>query len=220
MVTSLMAVRPITRTKTNFRRSGIYSLAVCLISMLALAMLGAQGLGFVGSARFHSQRSIISHILKAEVEEATPATPAAEDGKRGGEGPQKIVGEDGKTGKQRRAARHRQKKNEARGAGKEPGQKISLKLEIAEGGDMDAQVLFKNVPTKKMSCEDIAERFKEAGDLAFMDFFQHGDKSLMNMGTACYKDKAAAEKAIEILNGAILEGRKIKVQKYLHRLDD
>mmetsp|Transcript_25120 Transcript_25120/g.78209 ORF Transcript_25120/g.78209 Transcript_25120/m.78209 type:complete len:192 (-) Transcript_25120:12-587(-) len=119
----------------------------------------------------------------------------------------RIVGPDGKTGKQRRAARLRQRKKEAKV--KEGPRELSITFGD-DTGSPEAQVFYKGA-NKTWTHEAILEKFEEVGEVASLRFWLLGDESPMGMGVVGYKDAEAAQGAVEAFDGAEVGGRKLKV---------
>lgn len=128
----------------------------------------------------------------------------------------RVIGQDGKTGKQRRAASARQRKKELINAEKDGPMALSLIFGDVVGS-LEARVFYKGAP-KKLTHEAILEKFQEAGEVASLEFWQQGDKSPMGMGVVGYRNEQAAQSAVDTLDGAELQGRKLKVSRWITKV--
>mmetsp|Transcript_90414 Transcript_90414/g.269788 ORF Transcript_90414/g.269788 Transcript_90414/m.269788 type:complete len:207 (-) Transcript_90414:25-645(-) len=182
-----------------------------LASQLTLAFIGIPS-GFTfqitkpPAPRFDDHRGlkVIARAADASELETEPGVEAETQPKR-----DRVIGPDGKTGKQRRAARARLKKAQARNEGKEGPRELSLTFGNGDGTS-EARAFYKGA-NKSWTPEAIVEKFGEAGEVVSLRFWQHGDDSPMGMGVVGYRDTEAARAAVEALNGAEVGGRKLKV---------
>uniref|UniRef100_A0A7S1WU32 RRM domain-containing protein n=1 Tax=Alexandrium catenella TaxID=2925 RepID=A0A7S1WU32_ALECA len=185
-------------------------------SYLALAVAGISAVGFtlyrplspaVSRLGKHGGASVVARAVEAAEVQVEAAVKAVDKPPRN-----RTVGEDGKTGKQRRAARLRQKKAEARNQGKDGPMELSLTFGEGENNP-DALVFYKGANTT-WTHEAVLEKFREAGEVVSMRFWQHGDESSMGIGVIGYKDTEAAQTAIKTFDGARVGGRKLKVKPF------
>jgi len=196
------------------RRSGCLFL---FASHLIAAFVGISSQGFAfrrpalaAAPRWHGHRSVIVRAAETAEVQAEPAAAEVEEGEKRER--DRLVGPDGKTGKQRRAARARQKKKEAKNEGKDGPSELALTFGKGEGSP-DALVFYKGAP-KKMDHEAVLEKFREAGEVVSLRFWLLGDDSSMGMGVVGYRDAEAAQAAISAFDGAELGGRKLKVSAW------
>merc|ERR1712008_308799 len=80
-------------------------------------------------------------------------------------------------------------------------------------GPAEARVLCKSL-SKKLTLDEIVEKFSEAGAVASIDLWRSPDSKPLGIAVVGFREVAGAEAAVKNLQGAKIKGRAFKIYMY------
>jgi len=74
-------------------------------------------------------------------------------------------------------------------------------------------VIVKNLP-KEITSKDLSEKFKNAGEVFSAKIPVNSKSNSEGFGFVCFMEESSVQKAIDLYNGEVIEGKTLSVERY------